>query len=54
MINASKGYWVGQVRVVFALPRGPGDNRTPEHLAYVEWFFNFTTPDPHHEMYKIN
>ena len=54
MINASKGYRVGQVRVVFALPGGPGDNRTPERLAYVEWFSNFTTPDPHHEMYKIN
>ena len=52
-ICVCEGYRVGQVRVVFTLPDGTG-NTPSKHLAYIEWFSNFSTPDPDHQMYKVN
>ncbi|OJT07538.1 hypothetical protein TRAPUB_1634 [Trametes pubescens] len=53
-----EGYRVGQIRVVFTIPRRaidtvfPGPNaRRPQHLAYVEWFTAFTEPDQHHDRF---
>ena len=40
---------MGQVWVIFALPGNEG-----EHLAYIKWFTNFSTPDPGHGMLKLN
>jgi hypothetical protein len=54
------GYRVGQVRVVFSLPKRtknllPDNVQWPEHLAYVEWFTKFSAaPEAHHKMYKIS
>lgn len=48
-----EGYRVGQVRVIFALPDSV-DGIPSEHLAYIEWFSKFTTPDDHHGMFKVN
>ena len=53
MSDASKGYRVGQVRVVFTLPGG-GDSNPSKCLAYIEWFSKFSMPDPDHNMHKIN
>ena len=49
----SKGYRVGQVRIIFSLP-GIVDGASPEHLAYIEWFSKFTTPNPDHRMFKLS
>ncbi|TFK52086.1 hypothetical protein OE88DRAFT_1679776 [Heliocybe sulcata] len=56
-----QGYRVGQIRVVFRLPKRatddlfPGLIDLPEHLAYIEWFTLFSVrPDRDHRMYKIS
>ncbi|KAL1711487.1 hypothetical protein EV715DRAFT_278453 [Schizophyllum commune] len=56
-----KGYRVGRIRAIFSIPRKfipqifvPGVP-IPRHMAYVEWYSNFTPrPDPNHRMYKIS
>ncbi|KAJ3001374.1 hypothetical protein NUW54_g6465 [Trametes sanguinea] len=53
-----EGYRVAQVRVIFTLPPSLqrfvfGTLRDQPHLAYVELFTPFTSPDPHSRMYKI-
>ncbi|KAF9790569.1 hypothetical protein BJ322DRAFT_1000183, partial [Thelephora terrestris] len=48
-----QGYHVGQIRVIFTLPAGV-DGVSTEPLAYIEWFSKFTTPDPNHQMFKLN
>ncbi|KAJ2991509.1 hypothetical protein NUW54_g8175 [Trametes sanguinea] len=53
-----QGYRVAQVRVIFTLPPSlqrlvVGPLRDQPHLAYVELFTPFTSPDPHSRLYKI-
>ncbi|KAG2129435.1 hypothetical protein DEU56DRAFT_741345, partial [Suillus clintonianus] len=56
-----KGYRVGQIRVIFSIPRNavpmmfPTTIQPAKHLAYVEWFAQFPlTPDLNHGMFKIS
>lgn len=38
---------------MFTLPEANDDNPS-ERLAYIEWFSKFSSPDPDHQMFKIN
>ena len=51
-MKESIGYRVGQIRVVFSLPRAEAQVPS-EHLAYVEWFTKFTFPENDHGMHKL-
>ncbi|KAI0366896.1 hypothetical protein BV20DRAFT_1025390 [Pilatotrama ljubarskyi] len=53
------GYRVGQVRVIFKIPKRAvealfPDVVAPEHLAYIEWFTPFTQPHRDHGMYRVS
>jgi len=52
-VTFDAGYRVGQVRVIFTLPDSVCGVPS-EHLAYIEWFTKFTTPDNDHRMFKLN
>ena len=51
--SISKGYRVGQVRIIFTLPDNV-DGVPAEPLAYVEQFSKFATPNNDHRMFKLN
>jgi len=48
----SIGYRTGQIRVVFPLPGGEA-HAPLEHLANVEWFSEFASPECDHGMHKL-
>ncbi|KAF5388369.1 hypothetical protein D9615_000743 [Tricholomella constricta] len=59
-VSQIDGCRVAQVRIIFTLPPAslpllfPSKIFPPRHLAYVEWFTNFTPyPDPNFKMYKV-
>ncbi|KAJ7593168.1 hypothetical protein C8J56DRAFT_1013320 [Mycena floridula] len=56
-----KGYRVGQVRVIFSIPKFaipllfPPGTAPAKHLAYIEWFTPFaSSPAAYHLMYKVS
>lgn len=52
------GYRVGRIRLIFKLPSKACQEHlpgiaTPGHLAYIEWFTAFLSPNSTSGMYKI-
>jgi hypothetical protein len=52
--NLSTGLRVAQVRVIFAVPFHLRLPRIPSHLAYIDWFTPFRTPNPDSRLYSVS